>query len=74
MDFTGFSGSGLLVLGQLDVGSFQGYGSGLLDLDFFDLSGYGSGLLDLDFFGFSGSGLTLDLDFSVSFFRILAST
>ena len=47
----------------MDVGSFQGYGSGLLDLDFFDLSGYGSGRLDLDFFGFSGSGLTLDLDF-----------
>ena len=58
---------------DLDVGSFQGYGSGLLDLDFFGFSGYGPGRLDLDCFGFSGSGSSLGIWISVSFFRILAS-
>ena len=43
LDFTGFSGSGSFGFLELDVGCFQGYGSGRLDLDSLDFQD-----LDLD--------------------------
>ena len=49
LDFTGFSGSGSFGFLEMDVGCFQGYGSGLLDLD-------SVAFFRIGFSWFSGSG------------------
>ena len=51
LDFTGFSGSGSFGFLELDAGCFQGYGSGLLDLDFLVVFRIWIWTLDLDSFG-----------------------